>query len=226
MKVIAIVGSPKGMQGYTGALVDPLLKALQQEGIDTDIFSLSDLTVQPCKGCQNVCHVTGTCHQKDDFEKVQQAMLAADGIIFATPNFFLQVSAQIKALIDRCNLLLHCQQLRGKYGTVVVTSGGSDPEVVVNYLNTVMTMQGLWMVGDISAVRAQFQDDDEKARLMQTAADLGKRMAAAIKNKETFPGQDEERNQGFEIMKFMVMMLRDEWPFAWDYWNTHWDMTE
>ena len=37
-------------------------------------------------------------------------MLAADGIIFATPNYTLQVSAQMKALIDRCNLLLHCQR--------------------------------------------------------------------------------------------------------------------
>jgi len=100
MKAIAILGSPKGMQGYTGALVEPLMKAMQQEGIDTDIFSLSDLAVQPCKGCQNICHITGTCHQKDDFEKIKQAMLAADGIIFATPNYTLQVSAQMKALID------------------------------------------------------------------------------------------------------------------------------
>jgi hypothetical protein len=27
-------------------------------------------------------------------------------------------------------------------------------------------------------------------------------------------------------MKFMVMMLQDEWPFAWNYWNTHWNMAE
>ena len=226
MNVIAIVGSPKGMQGYTGTLVDAALKALQQEGIATEIFSLSDLTVQPCKGCQNICHVTGACHQKDAFEKVKQAMLAADGIIFATPNYTLHVSAQMKALIDRCNLMLHCQQLRGKYGAVVVTSGGSDPEVVVNYLNTVLTMQGLWKTGDVSAVRAQFNDPDEKLTILQSAADLGKRMAGAIKNKETFPAQDEERNQAFEVMKFMVMMLKDEWPFAWNYWNTHYDMNE
>jgi multimeric flavodoxin WrbA len=214
------------MKGYTGALVEPLLKALQQEGVDTGVFSLSDLIVHPCRGCQNFCHVTGTCQQKDDFEQVKQAMLAADGIIFATPNYTLHVSAQLKALIDRCNLLLHCQQLRGKYGAAVVTSGGSDPEVVVQYLNTVMTMQGLWRVGDISAVRAQFQDDEEKAGLMQAAADLGRRMALAIKNKETFPAQDEERTQGFEVMKFMVMMLQSEWPFAWNYWDTHWDIQE
>jgi len=173
-----------------------------------------------------VCHVTGTCHQQDDFDNIKTAMLEADGIIFASPNYTLNVSAHMKALLDRCNLLLHCQQLRGKYGGVVATSGGSDPEVVVNYLNSVITMQGLWKVGSISAVRAQLQDEDERKNLMQSAAELGKRIAAAIKNSETFPEQEEDRNQAFEIMKFMVMMLQEEWPFAWNYWNTHWNMAE
>ena len=94
------------------------------------------------------------------------------------------------------------------------------------YLNSVITMQGLWKVGSITAVRAQLQDEDERKNLMQSAAELGKRMAAAIKNRETFPEQEEDRNQAFEIMKFMVMMLQDEWPFAWNYWNTHWNMAE
>jgi multimeric flavodoxin WrbA len=226
MKIIAIIGSPRGMQGNTGLLVKPILQAAQDAGAETEIFSLADLSVFPCKGCQNICHVTGTCHQKDDFKKIKTAMLAADGIILASPNYTLNVTANMKALLDRCNLLLHCQQLRGKYGAVVVTSGGSDPEVVVNYLNTVLSMQGLWKLGSVSAVRAQLEDKDENAQLMQSAADIGKRMALAIKNKETFPDQAEDRDQGFEIMKFMVMMLKDEWPFAWNYWNTHYDMTE
>ena len=90
MKLIAIIGSPRGMQGNTGVLVEPILKAAQQEGIATEIYSLADLTVLPCKGCQNVCHVTGTCHQKDDFDKIKTAMLEADGIIFASPNYTLK----------------------------------------------------------------------------------------------------------------------------------------
>jgi multimeric flavodoxin WrbA len=226
MKLIAIIGSPRGMQGNTGLLVAPILTAAQQEGVSTEFFSLADLTVLPCKGCQNICHVTGACHQKDDFNKIKAALLEADGIIFASPNYTLNVTANMKALLDRCNLMLHCQQLRGKYGAVVATSGGSDPEVVVNYLNSVITMQGMWKVGSVTAVRAQLQDADENKNLMQAAADIGRRMAAAIKNRATFPEQEEERNQAFEIMKFMVMMLQDEWPFAWNYWNTHWNMAE
>ena len=41
----------------------------------------------------------------------------------------------------------------------------------------------------------------KEKNLMQSAADLGKRIAAAIKNQETFPEQEEDRNQAFEKMK-------------------------
>jgi hypothetical protein len=51
-------------------------------------------------------------------------------------------------------------------------------------------------------------------------------MVDAIKSKETFPDQEDDYNQSFEIMKFMVMMLKERWPVAWDYWNTHWEMEE
>jgi len=153
-------------------------------------------------------------------------MLEADGIILATPNYFFNVSAQLKALIDRCNLLLHCQRLIEKHGAVVVTSGGSDPEVVENYLLNVLRHFGLWTVGSIGAVGAQFQDDQEKARIMESAAALGSRMVNAIKNKETFPDQDDVRNQAFAVYEFMVTTLKKEWPFAYDYWKKHWKLEE
>ncbi len=226
MKLITIIGSPKGMKGNTGLLVNAMLEAAQNAGAETEIFSLGDLSVQPCNGCQEICHTTGTCQQKDDFEKIKNAIIEADGIIFASPNYTFSVSAQMKALLDRCALLLHCQRMFGKYAAVVVTSGGSDPEVVEKYLSTVLTNYGLWRLGSISAVRAQLDDADEKARLMESAAALGNRMVEAIKNREIVPDQEDARNQAFEIMKFLVMTLKEEWPFAWDYWKTHWNLEE
>ena len=41
MKLIAILGSPKGIQGYTGALVKEVLDAAQKAGAETAVFSLS-----------------------------------------------------------------------------------------------------------------------------------------------------------------------------------------
>ncbi len=226
MKLVSIMGSPRGMKKSTGSLVKYMLEAAENAGAETENFSLAHLTVNPCKGCLEVCHTKGACHQKDDFEKISNAMIEADGIIYATPNYNLTVSAQMKAFIDRCGLLLHCQMLRGKYVAMLVTSGGSDPEEVENYFRNILKLYGYWIVGSIGAVEMQFEDAEEKAKLMESVSALGIRMVDAIKNKETFPDQEDDYNQSFEIMKFMVMMLKERWPVAWDYWNTHWEMEE
>ena len=226
MKLVSIVGSPRGMKKSTGSLVKYMLEAAENAGAETENVSLADLTVNPCKGCLEVCHTKGACHQKDDFEKISNAMIEADGIIYATPNYNLTVSAQMKAFIDRCGLLLHCQMLRGKYVAMLVTSGGSDPEEVENYFRNILKLYGYWIVGSIGAVEMQFEDAEEKAKLMESVSALGIRMVDAIKSKETFPDQEDDYNQSFEIMKFMVMMLKERWPVAWDYWNTHWEMEE
>lgn len=224
MKLVSILGSPKGIQGYTGTLLKGILKAAQDAGAQTQLFSLSDLSVQPCQGCTNVCHTTGTCQQADDFATMSAAMIQADAIIFATPNYFLNVSAQMKAFIDRCGLLMHCQNLTGKYAAVVVTSGGSDPDDVANYFQRLLGQFGFWMVGSLCAVRAQFQDVEEKAKLMKSANDLGNRLVKAIRDRETFPDQEDGRYQAFGIMKYVVMTLKDEWPFVYDYWKKHWEL--
>jgi hypothetical protein len=68
-------------------------------------------------------------------------------------------------------------------------------------------------------------DDDEKEELSQEAADMGRRMVEAIKTKQTFPDQAEEREQYFEIMKFMTQMI-PAWTWVHEYWEKNWDMDE
>ena len=42
----------------------------------------------------------------------------------------------MKALFDRCNGLIHCMALEGKYAAVVETSGGGDDQEVVGVVAT------------------------------------------------------------------------------------------
>jgi multimeric flavodoxin WrbA len=225
MKITAIIASPKGMSGYTSRLLKPLLAAAEEAGAATEVFELNKLTVNPCNACQTNCHKTGECIQKDDYNQIKRAYLESDGIVLASPNYTLNVTPQMKALLDRNNLLLHCQRLNGKYGAALVTSGGSDPAEVEEYLLKVMRTNGMWLLGSLGAVRAQLEDDDEKVELSQAAADMGRRMVEAIKAKQTFPDQVEEREQYFEIMGFMTQMI-SEWTWVHDYWKRNWNMDE
>ena len=224
MKIIAILGSPRGMNGYTGSLLEPMLAAARSAGAETECFSLAELSVLPCKGCVKVCHTRGVCMLDDDYATIREAMLKADGFIFATPNYNFSVSAQMKALLDRCGVLLHCQMLKGKYAATVVTAGGSDPEEVHAYLSNILMHFGMRLVGGVSAVELQLEDPEQKAEVVEQAAALGRELVQAIQNRKIFPGQQEKHDQIFEIMAYLVAAKKDEWPFAYEYCTANPDM--
>ena len=223
MKLSVIQASPHGMSGYTGRLLKPLLKAVEDAGAQMELFSFDSLKVYPCKGCLEICHVKGKCHQEDDFEKILASMLAADGIVFAVPNYMFGVTAQLKALLDRCSLPLHCMRFYGKYATTVVTCGGSPPEDVESYCRKILNQFGLRLIEGVSGVLLQFEDPVENAQLEKDSADLGRRLVQAIARKETWPEQEEQIKQSYEIMSFLVQSQQANWPVAFDYWNKHWE---
>jgi multimeric flavodoxin WrbA len=153
-------------------------------------------------------------------------MLDADGIILASPNHMYNISAQMKALLDRCYSACHCQMLKGKYGAAVVTSGGPNAGMGEEYLLYVLEKLGLWTAGSICAVIGQLVDEDERSKIMESAASLGRRMVKAIKEKEIFQDQENEINEFFEMVRAMITMQKDIWPFEYEYWKSHWGVEE
>ncbi|MCL4535859.1 MAG: flavodoxin family protein [Bacteroidetes bacterium] len=99
MKVVAVIGSPR-VNGNTEALARHALEAVAAEGIDTEIIRLAGLEVAPCDACM-VCRGTAQCSIQDEFQGVYDKMLAADGIILASPVYFGSATANIKAVMDR-----------------------------------------------------------------------------------------------------------------------------
>jgi len=69
MKILAIMGSPHGMKGNTGRLLEEVLAGVQQVGGKVELVSLAESKVLPCVSCY-ACHKTGTCVLKDDFEEM------------------------------------------------------------------------------------------------------------------------------------------------------------
>jgi multimeric flavodoxin WrbA len=225
MKVIAISGSPHGMHGTTGRMVSSVLEGAQSAGAAAEVFSLADFTVQPCTGC-DACGKTGTCVIDDDYALIKNALCEADGIVLASPNYVSNISAQMKAFIDRSQNLLHCQTLKGKYGVAVVTSGGPYTDRGLEYLQFVMTMMGIWTVGSMFVTNPQLDDENEQREVLQSAAGIGIRLANAIRSKETFAEQEAELEEKFEIMKTVVQFQKENWPFKYAYWKERWGLQD
>ena len=100
MKVLGIMGSPR-IKGNTDLLLDEALKGAQSRGAEVEKLTVSNLKIAPCREIY-ACLNDGNCVIKDDMADIYPRISAADAVIVASPIFFYTVSAQIMALISRC----------------------------------------------------------------------------------------------------------------------------
>ena len=103
LKVLGISASPRE-RGNTDLLLREALRGAEAAGAEVEVVALRDLKIGPCIECYR-CARTGCCAVEDDYQAVYAKLLATDRLIFATPVFFMGVSAQAKLLIDRCQCL-------------------------------------------------------------------------------------------------------------------------
>jgi len=145
MKILGIVCSPR-LHGNTETLLQESLAKAQEGGAEIELVALAGKTISPCDGCCS-CEKTGECHIKDDMQDIYNKLLEADGIIFGTPVYYWNVSAQAKALIDRTYAFRVERKLRNKVAGVVVTAERNGSTSAVAAFNSFFTLQKLIMVG-------------------------------------------------------------------------------
>jgi multimeric flavodoxin WrbA len=122
MKLLAIVGSPR-VNGHTNYLVEQALEEAAKLGAQTEKIILSQFRVNPCQA-HDKCNSFSSCVLKDDAAKILEKFVQADGVILATPVYYYNVSAQLKAFIDRNHILYaHGQKAKAKVvGLIVIAS--------------------------------------------------------------------------------------------------------
>ncbi len=98
-KIVAIYGSPR-RKGNTAALLKKAVAGARDAGADVEEIVLRDLKLSPCLEIYG-CLQAGECAIKDDFQKVRDKILDAQGLMLASPVFFYTVSSHTKILMDR-----------------------------------------------------------------------------------------------------------------------------
>lgn len=103
LKVLGIAGSPR-RDGNTDHLLQQVIAGASSQGAETKTVTLSELNISPCRHCDG-CIKTGKCVVDDDMQWLHIDLREADHIVLASPIFFMGVTAQTKAMIDRCQAL-------------------------------------------------------------------------------------------------------------------------
>ena len=98
--ILGIAGSPR-KDGNTDTLLREVLRGAAEAGAEAEFLALRTVEMRPCIECGR-CQLTGKCAVNDGMSGVYEKLLAADHLVFATPIFFVAVSAYAKTMIDRC----------------------------------------------------------------------------------------------------------------------------
>lgn len=104
MFVLGLQGSPR-KKGNTSFLLSEFMKEAERLGARTHTVEVCKKNIVPCKELI-VCEKKGYCPIDDDMKhEIYPLLRNADIIVLATPIFFYNCTAQLKALIDRSQTL-------------------------------------------------------------------------------------------------------------------------
>ena len=218
MKIVALLGSPHGLKGNTARLLKIVLEAAKEEGARTETIVVNWKKVGPCLAC-DVCHIKGRCRQKDDFEAIKGKIMAADALIMATPNYIDNVSAQLKAFMDRCCGVVHRLEFEGRYGAAVVTSGGGNEKPIAEAMNYFLIETGIRPVGEVWATMMNVGEQDFPEDITNQALTLGKNIVAAVKNKIKTKKVEKQMQAFRKRMQSLVLYRKDEWHYEYKCWQ-------
>ena len=177
MKILAILGSPHGLEGATNELLTQVLESCRKEGAQTETIVLSKQKILYCVGCGN-CLTEGECSIKDDVPKIHKKMSEVDGIIFASPVYLGTVTGQMKTFLDRCLPIGHRPSLQGKYGLAVVASAGIMDVPTKVFLENALTAFGVTCVGGICGIAVgpgMFEQEEIIAEMLSIIVNKAKK---------------------------------------------------
>lgn len=187
MKVVGFNGSPR-KDGNTAILLNHAFEVLQKEGIETETVHVGGKHIHGCRSCYKCfSNRDHRCAFNDDIlNACVEKMLEADGLILASPTYFTDVTAEMKALIDRAGLvaLANDSLLKLKVGAAVVAVRRAGSIHVFDSINHFFLINQMivpgsryWNMG-IGLEKGEVEKDVEG---METMEVLGRNMAWLLK---------------------------------------------
>ena len=187
MRVVGFNGSARN-GGNTAMLLRHVFGELEKEGIETELVELSGKRIHGCTACYKCfanqdrrCAVKGDA-ANDCIEKID----GAGGILLGSPTYFTDVTAEMKALIDRAGMVGRANGniYRRKAGAAVVAvrrAGAIHAFDTMNHFFLIGEMivpgSSYWNIG----VGREIGDVEQDEEGVETMRALGRNMAWLMK---------------------------------------------
>lgn len=187
MKVVAINGSAR-RDGNTALLIRKVFAPLEETGIDTELIQLAGQPLRGCTACMQCWEKKNRrcVLEEDQANQIMDSMYRADGIILGSPTYFADVTAEMKALIDRSGMVARAngQLLERKVGAgvVAVRRGGA--------MHALQSLQNYFLINEMIIPGSSYWniaygrspgEVEQDSEGMETMQRLGQNMAWLLK---------------------------------------------
>ena len=191
MKVVGIIASPHA-EGSGAALVREALAGARKAGANASEVFLPDMHIEFCRDCR-ACMRTARCVIEDDFQKVRDQLMAADGIVLCSPTYGAAMSARMKNLFDRLGQFAYLtSSLGGKYVVGMATASSFGARKVARQLaaGVQQSVFGRGYISGTLAVHLRGRHVSSQPKALSAASALGRKLVADIRGRKKFPFQN------------------------------------
>ena len=182
MKIVAVNGSAR-KGGNTTNLLEAVLAPLSDAGHECVLIELARKDVRGCTACGRCREkADGCCYGRKDFgNEVMAELFSADAIVLGSPTYFADVTAEMKALIDRAGYVARSRPelLARKPGAAVVAVRRAGAMHVFDTINHFFTISEMIVVGSSYwniGIGREKGDVDGDAEGMRTMKRLGENL--------------------------------------------------
>ena len=185
MKIV-IVNASFRKNGATAKILTEFANHLKlQANTIVEVFHLSDLNLEFCRGCCS-CYQTGKCFLGGDTEMLSQVISTADGLIIGSPCYASGISGQLKTFIDRGHFVLE-QLLKGKHAIGVITYENAGGGSAWSALKTLFVFSGA-KTTDKLVIKVPFNSDPvENNKVKRQIKNKATKLHSSIQNNISSP---------------------------------------
>lgn len=162
MKIAILNGSPRKQN--TEAMVNAFAEGAKEAGHEVEIIHVGKLKIAGCLGCE-YCHGKGEgkCIQQDDMQQVIPAYLDSDMIVYASPIYYLAMTAQMYAAMQR----IYCIGKPGKADKAALLLSSSSPGTYDGAIASYKAMTGFLGMEDKGIITAAGDENGTEAKLAE-----------------------------------------------------------
>jgi multimeric flavodoxin WrbA len=188
MNILGIYGSSR-KGSNTKTLLDIALKEARAYEVKISKAHLKDKSISPCDGCFK-CHKSGKCIIKDDMHEIYQKMLAADGILWATPVYFWTMSGQTKIVMDRTYALCFPKlQLKNKVGGLITVAASRGCMSTAHIFHMYFRYNSMFFAESVSGYASEKGDIQSKQSAILATKEIIRQMISMIKADLKYPDE-------------------------------------